>query len=89
MIPLEDKYNCFTTEKGNGTRNLTQQDIQLPSHFPDEEIIETMPATTHQSISPIHSTFTTPKKKTTAFPQTTLQSTVELSVIPKYSQKDY
>ena len=46
----------------NGTRNLTQQDIQTPTHFVNREIVETMPTTTQQSISPIHPTLTTPKK---------------------------
>ena len=38
-------------ENLNGTRNLTQQDIQTPSHFINEEIVHT--TTTQQSISPI------------------------------------
>ena len=50
-------------ENLNGTGNITQQDIQTPSHFVNEEIVETMPTTTHQSISPIHPTLKTPKKK--------------------------
>ena len=78
-----------TQENLNGTRNLTQHTIQTPSHFVNKEIVETMPATTQQSISPIHPTLTTPRNKNTAFPQTTLQSTVKSSVIPKYSQMDY
>ena len=39
-------------ENLNGTRNLTQQDIQTPSHFINEEIVQTT-TTTQQSISPI------------------------------------
>ena len=39
-------------ENLNGIRNLTQQDIETPSHFINEERVETMPATTQQSISP-------------------------------------
>ena len=78
-----------TQENFKGTRNLTQQDIQTPSHFVNEEIVERMPATTQQNISPIHPTLTTPRNKNTAFPQTTLQSTVKSSVIPKYSQMDF
>ena len=35
-------------ENLNGTRNLTQQDIQTPSHFINEEIVHT--TTTQQSI---------------------------------------
>ena len=38
----------------NGTRNLTQQDIQTPSHFVSEEIVEIIATTeAQQSISPI------------------------------------
>ena len=69
-------------ENLNGTKNLTQQDIQSPSNFVNEEIVETMPTTAQQSISPIHPTLTTPKDKNTVFPQTTLQSTVKHSVSP-------
>ena len=50
-------------ENLNGTRNLTQQDIQTPSHFINEELVETIVTTTQQSISPIHSNLTTPKPK--------------------------
>ena len=39
-----------TQETFNGTGNLTQQDIQAPSHFVKEEIVETLPTTTQQSI---------------------------------------
>ena len=35
-----------TQETLNGTRSLTQQDIQTPSHFLNEETVETMPTTT-------------------------------------------
>ena len=38
----------------NGTRNLTQQDVEAPSHFVSEEIVETLTTTAQQSISPIH-----------------------------------
>ena len=41
-------------ENLNGTRNLSQQDIQTPSHFVGEEIVETITTTAQQSISPIH-----------------------------------
>ena len=44
-----------TQEILNGTRNLTQQDIQISSHFVYEEMVET--------ISPIHPTLTNPKNK--------------------------
>ena len=78
-----------TQEISNGTKNRTQQDIQTPSHFVNEAIVETMPATTQQSISPIHPTLTTPRNKNSAFPQTTIQSTVKPSVTPNHSQMDY
>ena len=47
-----------------GIRNLTQQDIQTPSHFESEEKVETIPTTTQQSFSTIHPTLTTPDNKT-------------------------
>ena len=73
----------------NGTRNLTQQDIQTPSHFINEEIVQTAVTTTQQSISPIRPNLTTPKNKSTTLPQVTLQSTVKTLVAPKYSHMDY
>ena len=52
-------------DKVNGTRNLTQQDIQTPSHFVNEEIVETITTTEAQrSISPTQPNVTTPKLKT-------------------------
>ena len=72
----------------NETRNLTQQDIQTPSHFINEEIVETLATTTLQSISPIHPTLTTPHNKKTPFPQTAIESTGKPSTAPKYSQMD-
>ena len=72
----------------NGTRNLTQQDIQTPSHFINEEIVQTT-TTTQQSISPIRPNLTTPRNTNTSLAQVTLQSTVKPSVAPKYSQMDY
>ena len=72
-----------------GTRNLTQQVIQTPSHFINEEIVETIVTTTQQNISPIHLSLTTPKPKTSMLPQVALQSTVKPSVAPKYSHMDY
>ena len=75
-------------ENLNGTRNLTQQDIQTPSHFINEEIVQTT-TTTQQSISPIRPNLTTPKITNTSLAQVTLQSTVKPSVAPKYSQMDY
>ena len=75
-------------ENPNGTRNLTQQDIQTPSHFINEEIVQTT-TTTQQSISPIHPNSTTPRNTNTSLAQVTLQSTVKPSVAPKYSHMDY
>ena len=76
-------------ENLNGTRNLTQQDIQTPSHFIHEEIVQTTVTTTKQSISPIHPNLTTPKNTNTSLTQVTLQSTVKPSVAPIYSHMDY
>ena len=76
-------------ENLNGTRNLTQQDIQTPSHFINEEIVQTTTTTTQQSISPIHPNLTTPRNTNTSLTQVTLQSTVKPSVAPKYSQMAY
>ena len=75
-------------ENLNGTRNLTQQDIQTPSHFINEEIVQTT-TTTQQSISPIHPNLTTPRNTNTSLARVTLQSTVKPSVAPKYSNMDY
>ena len=74
-------------ENLNGTRNLTQQDIQTPSHFVREEIVHT--TTTQQSISPIRPNLTTPRNTNPSQTQVTLQSTVKPSVAPKYSHMDY
>ena len=74
-------------ENLNGTRNLTQQDIQTPSHFINEEIVQT--TTTQQSISPIRPNLTTPRNTNSSQTQVTLQSTVKPSVAPKYSNMDY
>ena len=74
----------------NGTRNLTQQDIQTPSHFVNEEIVETIRTTEAQrSISPIQSNFLTSKLKNPTLQQTIIQSTVKPSVAQKYSNMDY
>ena len=64
----------YNKKKLNDTRNLTQQDIQTPTHFKNEEIVETIVTTTQQSISPIHPNLTTPKPKTSILPQVTFQS---------------
>ena len=76
-------------ENLNEARNLTQQDIQRPSHFINEEIVQTTVTTTQQSISPIRPNLTTSKNTNTSLPQVTLQSTVKHSVAPKYSHMDY
>ena len=75
-------------ENLNGTRNLTQQDFQTPSHFTNEEIVQTT-TTTQQSISPIRPNLTTPRNTNTSLAQVNLQSTVKPSVAPKYPQMDY
>ena len=38
-------------------------DIQTPSHFTNEESVQTVTTTTQQSISPIHPNLTTPRLK--------------------------
>ena len=76
-------------ENRNGTRMFTQQDIQTPSHFTNEEVVQKIVTTTQQSISPIRPNLTTPKNINTTLPQVTLQSTVKPSVAPKYSHMDY
>ena len=75
-------------ENLNGTRILTQQDIQTPSHFTNEEVVTTV-TTTQQSISPIHPNLTTPRPKQPTLPHVTLQSTVKPSVVPNYSHMDH
>ena len=76
-------------ENLNGTRNLTQQDIQTPSHFANGEVVTTVITTTQQSISPIHPNLTTPRPKNPTLPQVTLKSTVKPTVVPKYSHMNY
>ena len=74
----------------NGARNLTQQDKQTPSHFLNDETVETITTTEAQrSISPIRSNFTTPKLKNPLLQQTIIQSTVKPSIAQKYSHMDY
>ena len=48
----------YTQETLNGTTILAKQNIQTSSNFVNEEIVETIPTTTQQSIPPIHSTLT-------------------------------
>ena len=52
------EYNKKLNGTLSGTKNLAQQDIQTPSHFLNEEIVETMSTTRQHSISPIHHTLT-------------------------------
>ena len=75
-------WTVIHNENLNLTRNLTQQDIQTPSHFINEEIVQTT-TTTQQSISPIHPNLTSPRNTNTSLAQVTLQSTVKPSVAPK------
>ena len=63
-------------ENLNGSRNLTQQDEQTPSHFLNEEFIQTIKTTEAQrSISTIQPNFTTPKIK--KFNATTNNHTIQ------------
>ena len=56
----------INNDKLNGTKNLTQQNIQITSHFTNEEINETITTKEAQrSISPTQPNFTTPKLKKT------------------------
>ena len=74
----------------NGTRNLTQQDIQTPSPFVNKEIAETRTTTeAKRSIPTIQPNFTTPKLKNLMLQQTIIQSTVNPSVAQKSSHIDY
>ena len=75
-----------TQETLNGTINLTQQDIQTPSHFVNEEIVESLPTTTQQNFPPFAQNLRHHTKKN---PRITIQLTVKPSVVPKYSQMGY
>ena len=58
------KSTFINNDNLKGTRNLTQQDIQTPSHFVSKEVVETITTTEAQrSISPVQPNFTTPKFK--------------------------
>ena len=83
------KSTVIHNENLNGTRNLTQQSIQTPSHFINEEIVQTTVTTTQQSNSPIRPNLTTPKNTNTSLTQVTLKSTVKSSFAPKCSHMDY
>ena len=76
------KSTLIQQENLNGTSNLTQQDIQTPSHFANEEVVPTVITTTQQSISPIHPNLTTLRPKNPTLSQVTLQSTVKPTVVP-------
>ena len=71
-----------TQETLTGTRNLTHQDIQTLSHFIDKNSIKKH-KTKQQTVFPIHTSLTTPHNKKSPFPQTALQSTLNLSIGPK------
>ena len=71
-------------ENLNGTRNLTQQDIQTPSHFINEEIVQTTTTKYFTNTPQSDNTNTN-----TSLIQVTLQSSVKPSVAPKCSQMDY
>ena len=67
-------------ENLNGTRNLTQQDIQTPSHFINEEIVQTT-TTTQQSISPIRPNLTTPRNTNTSLAQVPYNQPLNLRLL--------
>ena len=75
------KSTLIQQENLKGTRNITQQDIQTPSHFANEEVVTIVKTTTQQNISPIHPNLTTSKPKNPTLPQVTLQSTVKPTVV--------
>ena len=77
-----------TRETLNGTKILTKKDIQTPLHVINQEVAETIPTSTQESISPIHPTITKPINKNNQT-QTTLQSTVKPSVVPNFTQMEY
>ena len=52
---ISSNSRVIHNENLNGTRNLTQQDIQTPSHFINEEIVQTTATTTQQSNRPNNS----------------------------------
>ena len=83
--------STFTNNENlNGTRNLTQQDKQTPSHFISKEIFETITTTEAQrSISPSQPNLTTPKLKNPTLQQTVIQSKVKPSLAQKDTQMDY
>ena len=94
FLPVRRQNNSLNStlvqqENLNGTKNLTQQDIQTPSHFINEEVVETIVATTQQSNTTIHPNLTKPKPKTSLLLQVTLQPTVKPSVTPKFLHMDY
>ena len=76
-------------ENLNGTRNLTQQDIQTSSRFAKEEVVTTVVTTAQQNISPIHPNLTTPRPKNPTLPQVTLQSTVKHTIKTRYPHVSY
>ena len=72
----------------NGTRNLTQQDIQTPSHFVNEEINERITKTKAQrSIPPFRSNFTTTKPKNPTLQQAIIQTTVKPSAAQHFHKR--
>ena len=63
--------------------------ISKPHLFLNWEIFEKIPPTTPRGTSSSHPTLTKPYFKNSQFPQTTTQSKVKPSVVPKYSQLNY
>ena len=70
-----------TQETFSYTRNLTQQAFETPLNFINEEVVETIPTITQQSISSIHPTITTPHNKNTPFPQHYNQRLLQIILI--------
>ena len=70
-------------ENLNFTRNLTPQDIQTPSHFVTEEVVETITTTVQQISHLFILILQTQDQKNPKLPQVTLQSTLKPSVAPK------
>ena len=78
-------YNTLLTDR-TGINRLNSTIIKTQENLIGTKLNASNNATKH---FPIHLTLTTPKNKNTAIPQTTIQSTVKPSVIPKYPQLDY
>ena len=73
----------------NRTTNLKQQDSKKQSHFLKKKVLKQIPQQ-HSKVLQHQPIITIPQNKNkTQFLSTTIQSTVKLSVVPKYSHMDY